>query len=187
MWDNASLHCNERDPDFLRNGESCKNQFHNMAFRKKPTGQAEIPIQIKRSKQIKQKIDADEVIGIVGGNEDDMDEYEVLGDSDVSSTRRSLVAANLSQGDSDEVRRPLTKKQRGFYMVEAIDRLTDVNRDSATVIEQPIIGIGDNNLETSVEILQGKFEAVERDTADIKMEILKIFSLLDSLNNKLLF
>ena len=87
---------------------------------------------------------------MVGGNEDDMDDYEVFGDSDVSSTRRSLVAANLSMGDSDEVRQPLTKKQRGFYMVEAIDRLTDVNRDSATVIEQAIIGMGDNNLETSV-------------------------------------
>ena len=121
----------------------------------------------------------------MGGNEDDMYEYKVLGESDVSSIRRSLVVANLSQGDSDEVRRPVTKKQRGFYMVETIERLTDVNRDSATVIEQAIIGMGDNNLETFVEILQGKFEAVERDAANIKMEILKIFSLLDSLNNKL--
>jgi len=94
---------------------------------------------------------------------------------------RSLVAANLSQGDSDEVWRPLPKKRRGFYMVEDIDRLTDLNRDSATVIEQAIIGMEDNNLETSVEILQGKFEAVERDAADIKMEILEIFFLLDSL------
>ena len=122
---------------------------------------------------------------MVGGNEDYMDDYEVFGNLDVSSTRRLLVAANLCMGDSDEFWRTLAKKQRGFYMVESIDHLTDVNRDSATAIEQAIIGMGDNNLETSVEILQGKFEAVERDTADIKMDISKIFSLLDTLNNKL--
>ena len=67
----------------------------------------------------------------------------------------------------------------------SIDRLIEVNRDLATVIDQEIIGMGVNNLETSVVILQGKFEAVERDTADIKMDMLKIFSLLDTLNNKL--
>ena len=114
-----------------------------------------------------------------------MDEYDLLGDLDVSSTMWSLVVANLSQGDSDEVRQPLTKKQRGFYMVEAIDHLTEVNRDSATAIEQAIIGMGDNNLENLVDNLNGKVEAVERDTANITMEMSKIFSLLDSLNNKL--
>ena len=185
MWDNISLHCNTRDPDFLHNGESCKNKFYKMVFLKKPTSQVEILIQIRRVKQLKLKIDAEEAIGMVSGNEDDMDDYEVFGDSDVSSTRRSLVAANLYMGDSDEFRRPLKKKQREIYMVEAIERLTDVNRDSATVIEQAIIGMGDNNLETSVAILQGKFAVVERDTADIKMDISKIFSLLDTLNNKL--
>ena len=70
-------------------------------------------------------------------------------------------------------------------MVEAIDRLTEVNRDSTTVIEQALIGMRENNLEKSVEILKGKFEAVERDTADIKIETSKIFSLLYLLNNKL--
>ena len=131
-----------------------------MAFAKKPTGQAEIPIQIRRTKLIKRKIDAEEVIGMVGRNDVELDKHKVSGDSDVSSTRRSLVTANLSQGDSDEVWKLLKKKQRGFYMVEAIDRLTELNRYSATVIEQAIIGMGDNNLENLVEILKGKFEVV---------------------------
>ena len=43
---------------------------------------------------------------------------------------------------------------------------------------------GDNNLENLVEILKGKFEVAERDTANIKMEMSKIIALMDSLNNK---
>ena len=157
-----------------------------MTFLKKPTGQAETPIQIRRAKNIKLKIDAEEVIGLVGGNnESDIDENEVLGDSDVSSTRWSLVAANLSADELDEGWRPQTKKQRGFHMINVIERLTEVNRDSATAIEQAIIGMGDHNLENSVESLKRKFEVVERETADIKMEMSKIFSLLGKLNEKL--
>lgn len=128
MWDNVSLACNGIDPDFLRNGESCKYKFHKMVFTKKPTGQAEMTIQIRCKNSIKRKIDAEEVIRMVGGNKADMDEHKVSGNSDVSSTRWSLVVANLSQGNSDEVWRPLTKKQGGFYMVEEIEHLTEVNR-----------------------------------------------------------
>ena len=50
-------------------------------------------------------------------------------------------------------------------MVEASYHLIEVNRDSVTVIEKAIIG-----LENLVEILKGKFEVFERNTADIKIE-----------------
>ena len=48
----------------------------------------------------------------MGGKEADTDEHEVSGEVDVSSRRRLLVAEILCMGVSDEVRRPLTKKQR---------------------------------------------------------------------------
>ena len=66
--DNLSLACIGIDPEFLRNGESYKIKFHKMAFAKNPTGQVGILIQIWCAKSIKRKIDAEEVIIMVGGN-----------------------------------------------------------------------------------------------------------------------
>ena len=146
MWEAVSLRCNDKDKGCIRNGESCKIKFHKMAFAKKPTGQSEIPIQIRRAKNIKELIDAQEVIGMVDGNRSNSEDEnggERSGDSDISSTRRALQGANLSQGDGEEVRRPVTKKQHGFYMVEALDRLTESNRDSASQIQSAIRDMND--------------------------------------------
>lgn len=117
MWDNVALRCYEIDNEFIRNGESCKGKFDKLALARKPTGTVAISLHVRRAKGIKKKIDAREVIGVVGGNDSESED----GGSDLSSTQQPLVAANLLSGDSDEVRRPVTKKQRGYYMAKAIE------------------------------------------------------------------
>jgi len=53
--------------------DTFKRKFEKLAFAKKPTGQAELPLLILCVKTIKDKISAKECIGITAGNNSDVD------------------------------------------------------------------------------------------------------------------
>ena len=159
-------------------------------------GQAAMPIQIRHAKEIKEIIDAQEVIRMAEGSHshsEDENGGEESGDSDTSSIWRGLQGANPSQGEGKKVRRPVTKKQRGFYMIEALECLTESNRESTSQIQLAIrymsLGGGSNasnhGLLETVQSIKQKFEVVEQDTKEIEGDINKILLLLDRLKDKL--
>ena len=59
-------------------------------------------------------VDAKKVIGMVDENDSNFEEEnggEGLGDSEISSMCRALMGFNLSQGNNDQVRIPVTKNK----------------------------------------------------------------------------
>ena len=103
QWERVSMKCYQSHKNWTRSGDSCKNKFEKLAFMKKPTGTAEIPIHVMKAKDLKEKISAHEVIGFCEENEElDFDSFDV---------EKSLSSANLSD-TAGEVKRPETKKQK---------------------------------------------------------------------------
>ena len=76
---------------YTREGDSCKRKFERLWTKDKPTGTTEIPIHIKRAKNIKEKIMAEECMGYSMHN-DSEDDGELTVSSGVS---RGLKGANL--------------------------------------------------------------------------------------------
>ena len=51
QWERVSMRCYKNDKKWFRIGESCKSKFEKLAFMKKPTGTAEIPLNVLRAKE----------------------------------------------------------------------------------------------------------------------------------------
>ena len=106
-----SMRCHKKDKKWFRIGESCKNKFEKLAFLKKPTSTAEIPLNVLRAKEIKDNISSNEVIGYCEENESDFDGgCDAEDNLDSVTVCKSLTAANLSD-TSGEVKRPETNTQ----------------------------------------------------------------------------
>ena len=69
MWEKVALDCTNQMLKWTRTGESCKNKFEKLAFQKKPTGTAEIPVHVAWAKRVKEKISESEMIGYIAGND----------------------------------------------------------------------------------------------------------------------
>ena len=123
MWEKCALECLLDLPSWCRPGVSCKSKFEKMAFCAKPTGQTEIPLHIKRAKNIKDKISQKEVIGCVQANES----ISCMTDDDEETTTQHLKLASLLHPDEKSVRRPKTNAQKSKDLSEAI---AQVGRDN---------------------------------------------------------
>ena len=124
MWEQVAVSCLEVDESWGRAGESCKHKFEKMAFAKQPTGQADIPLHILRAKKIKDKISHNEVLGCVYQNE------VGTNDDDEELTCELLSSASLLS-ENKGVRRPVTKKQRGKEVGDAIAQAGTDNLEGA--------------------------------------------------------
>ena len=97
--------CFDLDPGFSRDNESCKSKFSKLAFAKNPTGDSAIPRYINRVKDLKERIDSEEVIGVVTVNADPYrnnndDSHISSVDSDSSSnTQKVMDGEHLLSGD----------------------------------------------------------------------------------------
>lgn len=60
MWDNVAALCSKMwdgDDHWARGpGDSCKKKFEKLAFMKAPTGAAEVPVEMRKAKQLLLKI-----------------------------------------------------------------------------------------------------------------------------------
>ena len=132
------MRCHKNDKKWFRIGESCKNKFEKLALLKKPTGTAEIPLNVLRAKEIKDKISSNEVIGYCEENESDFDGVCDAEDNlDSVTVCKSLAAANLSD-TSGEVKRPETNKQKAGKLAEAIKDLGDRQKKQLLDYRMPL-------------------------------------------------
>ena len=99
MWEKCALECLLDLPGWCRPGVACKSKFEKMAFCAKPTGQTEIPLHIKRAKNIKDKISQKEVIGCVQANES----ISCMTDDDEETTTQHLKLASLLHPDENRL------------------------------------------------------------------------------------
>ena len=100
-WEKVALEHSYQFEDNNRDAKSCKRKFERLAFQTKPTGTTEIPRLVKMAKDIKEKISANEVMGLSAHNESSSDD----------ETPDALAAANLRREDG-EFCRPLTQRKR---------------------------------------------------------------------------
>ncbi len=88
----------------MRDGDSCRQKFEKLANAPKPTGTSDIPLHVKRAKDIKEMISRDEVIGLSHSNDsgfefsdievDGADEYQ--NEASSSSGRNSTKIPSVS-------------------------------------------------------------------------------------------
>ena len=126
------------------------------------------------------------VTGIVDDNKIHSEDENVgggSGDLDVSANRRALQEDSISTRDRREVRRPITKKQRGFKRVEALDRLTQSNKHCTSKIKMEIIDTRNggaqngtsSDLTKKVEKIKSRSGFVEEDAKEIINDRNRIF------------
>jgi hypothetical protein len=150
QWERVSLLCASIDATWCRTGDLCKNKFEKLAFQKKPTGTAEVPLHVLLAKNIKGLISSNEVIGYIGGNndvegDDDSNEDSIEGGEHDRSRNPSplfLESAKLSDGNGN-VRRPVMKKQKGGAMADAIHNLGVNQVKAAEKLQSAINGMAE--------------------------------------------
>lgn len=108
---------------------ACSRRFNRLASVEKPTGCAEVPRLVQRAKDIKEAIDATEVIGFVRHNDssDDTDDESIM------SVGKNLPGTNLVDKNGN-MRRPETKKRRTENLQDAITSLGEQQIESANVM-----------------------------------------------------
>ena len=166
MWEKCALVCLEFQPGWGRPGVACKCKFEKMAFATKPTGQTEIPLHIKRAKDVKEKIAQNEMIGCVQANSS----ISLMTD-DEDDTTEHLKYASLLHPDEKSVRRPKTVAQKSKDLSDAI---AQVGRDNLA---------GTNKLTAAIESVAGAM-SMNRTTHDLS-EILLIKSEISSIKGSL--
>ena len=85
--------------DTNRDSQMCKRKFDKLWSIDKPTGSTEIPLLVKRAKDIKEKISVFDCIGHTQAN-----------DSDVESDA-GIVGTRLFENNGS-IRKPITKKRK---------------------------------------------------------------------------
>jgi hypothetical protein len=136
QWEHVAVGCIMTSKSWIRAGDSCKNKFEKLAFQKKPTGTAEIPLHVHRAKKIKELISEKEVIGHIGGNDSD----SVRNSDEGTPSSLSLRSAKLSDEDG-EVKRPPTKKNKTGQVADAIRDLGQNQVEAAERLENAINGM----------------------------------------------
>ena len=154
---------------------------------KKPTGTAEIPLNVLRAKEIKDKISSNEVIGFCEENESDFDGVCDAEDNlDSVTVCKSLTAANLSDA-SGEVKRPKSNKQKSGKLAEAIKDLGDGQKEAdfglQNAIEAMAKSISGNHGKTEVDDRNDKqrLSNLESDLSSVKEDVSSAHDKLDSI------
>ena len=80
-----------------RTGVSCKSKFEKLAFRKCPTGTADIPIHVLQAKELKEEISGHEMIGFVSGNGPEFDYDDEYDSTNLLSPSKSCWSSNRTQ------------------------------------------------------------------------------------------
>ena len=110
-------------------------KFEKMAFAKKPTGSADIPLHICRVKDIKKKIAQKEVMGYVYENEDIS---AITNGITLPERDNMLKAARLFQDKVGSVRTPVTIRQKSKDISEAIVQIGEDTLKGANDLTETI-------------------------------------------------
>jgi hypothetical protein len=114
-WEEVSMKLYQ-ESGFKRNKSACQQKFFRMADVDKPTGSTFIPRHVSRAKDIKEKIDAAEVVGLVARNDSGTSED---GEEEDDPRGTALKGSRLMDDDGN-LRRPKTKKHKANDMADAI-------------------------------------------------------------------
>jgi len=186
----VALDCTNQMLKWTRTSESCINKFEKLAFQKKPTGTAKIPVHVAWAKQgVKENISENEMIGYIAGYDADCSS---LGDSGGESglSNPSLRGAKMID-EFGEVKIPPTKKKKSSQVSDAIRDLGTDHIMAAEKIQQAIncmvIALGPATpsvVELPAQAFAGspedRMQNLEEDVTEIKSSIGIILSILKS-------
>jgi len=153
-----------------RNKNACQQKFFRLADVDKPTGSTFIPRHVARAKDIKDKIDAAEVVGLVARN----DSASSLENNNDDDSREKALKGSRLMNDDGSLRRPKTKKHKADDMAQAITNLGSQQDKSTDVISSALKSMAE-------AIVSKTSDGVD----DLRMEVAGIQTKLDLLLEKL--
>jgi hypothetical protein len=188
MWNNVAALCSKMwdgDDCWARPGDACKKKFEKLAFMKAPTGTTEIPVEVRKAKQLLLKIEEKERIGVVELNESD----DLCDGSDGKKREVALKGARLFDDESKVARRPMTRNATSRDIAGSLDRMSSTQLDATKMLCDALKEIGSHrqvdanndteskklkDLETKIELLDEKFGTQMKNVNDNLMAIISM-------------
>jgi hypothetical protein len=184
MWDNVAMLCSKMwdgDDRWVRPGDACKKKFEKLAFMKAPTGTAEVPVDVRKAKQLLLKIEEKERIGILELN--DSDDLSCV--SEGKKHEVALKGARLFDEESKVARRPVTRNTTSRDIAGSLDRMSSTQLDATKMLCDALRDIGSHHgensdvgtkklqdLEMKIESLDEKFGTHMKNVNDNLMAIM---------------
>ena len=167
QWDLVST--NMYDKGFKnRDREACKKKFDRLWQMSKPTGCTEMPIDVKRAKEIKDLISNQEAIGYSSHNSDD--------------SPGGLVGTNLV-GKDGEMKHPTTQKRKKAKIIDMLDDTCESiiasNNDVNLSLQKIANAIEFDNGSSNDEVKKN-YDKLEKNFNEFKAEVKSQFNNLNS-------
>lgn len=162
MWDKVALLCSKTwdgSDSWARQGDACKKKFEKLAFMKAPTGTAEVPVEVRKAKQLLLKIEETERIGIVELNDSD----DLSNVSDGKKREVALKGARLFDDESKVARRPVTRSAASRDIAGSLDRMSSTQLDATKMLCEALRDIGSHGDERT--------EAESKKLKDLELKI----------------
>lgn len=121
-WDKVALllyEAKKQGTTKQRDGVACKRRFYALANVEKPTGSSQVPRLVARAKDIKEKIDAHEVIGQVAKNNSTSSSSSISSGCDIQDDNAAPLKGTSLLGEDNKIRRPATKKWKATVLQES--------------------------------------------------------------------
>jgi len=157
---------------YNRNKNACQQKFFRLADVDKPTGSTFIPRHVARAKDIKEQIDAQEVVGLVARNNSSTSSDEDFEEDE--NPRDTALKGSRLMDDDGNLRRPKTKKQKTTEVADMIvDLAAEHNKGTAMVCSAL------NSMATAIA------QKSSRGVEDLRDQVAGLESKLDLLLDKL--
>lgn len=184
IWDKVAVSCSKMwdgNDSWARQGDACKKKFEKLAFMKAPTGTAEVPVEVRKAKQLLLALEEKERIGIVELNDSD----DLSNVSDGKKRKVALKGARLFDNESKVARRPVTRNATSRDIAGSLDRMSSTQLDATKMLCEALRDIGSHrddstdaeskklkDLEMKIETLDEKIGTEMKNVNDNLMAII---------------